>query len=215
MLTTIMNMQKDFQERLGVDFTNMTDKERAAFMRDHRGYLEDEVAEALYEMPYYKSWKNYESMTDAEKAEAWSKVRMELVDALHFFTNLLLAAGFTPEMLYNMYVHKNLENHRRQDAGYTADVSYREQCVDDVMNAPKCVISMDGTTERSDDFIAIINNTDGTTSLRYNTDALSMGMAVKLVAKAYVEMLSNCSTKEREEIESVIGEVGYKEVVHG
>ena len=47
MLATIMSKQRELQERLGYDFDKMTDEERAEFMRNHRGYLEDEVAEAL------------------------------------------------------------------------------------------------------------------------------------------------------------------------
>lgn len=214
MLTTIMNMQKAFQERLGYDFENMTDSQRAAFMRDHRGYLEDELAEALYEMPYYKAWKDYKGMSNENKEEAWRKVRMELVDAAHFFFNMLLAAGFTPEMFYNMYVHKNLENNRRQDAGYEAKVSYRNQEVDEVMQTPRCVVCMDGTSETTDDFIAVLSKPDGTTALRYNTDVLSMGMAVKLLANAYHNMLRECTPEERMEVQSIIGEIGYKEVAH-
>ena len=214
MLNTIMKMQKTFQERLGTDFNNMTDEQRAQFMRDHRGYLEDEVAEALYEMPFYKSWKNYDKLAEEEKAAAWDKVRMELVDATHFFVNLLLGAGMTPEMLYNMYVHKNLENHRRQDAGYDSDVSYREQGVDDVMSTSRCVVCMDNTTETSDDFIALLYRPNGNVALRYNTDVLSMGMAIRLLANAYANMLKDCTEEERAEVESIIGEVGYREVAH-
>jgi hypothetical protein len=40
----------------------------------------------------------------------------------------------TAEEVCTMYVKKNRENHRRQDLGYTADVSYREQSVEEVMN---------------------------------------------------------------------------------
>ena len=218
MLTTIMKMQKTFQERLGVDFEGMSAEERAKFMRDQRGYLEDEVAEALYEMPFYKTWKNYDKLSETERAEAWEKVRMELVDAAHFFINLLLGAGFTPEQFYNMYVKKNLENHRRQDAGYEANVSYRDQAVEDVMQAPQCMISMDGINEVASDFIAILEKPDGTTSLRYFTDPLSMGLAVKLLASAYRDMLKECTPEEQTEIRSIVGEFCYEskdeEAVH-
>ena len=133
-LAIIMEMQGALQKRLGNNFAEMSAEERAEFMRDHRGYLEDELAEALYEMPNYKTWKDYSAMSEEARAVAWSKVRMELVDALHFFMNLLLCAGMTADEVFSMYVAKNHENHRRQDAGYTADVSYREQSVEEVMN---------------------------------------------------------------------------------
>ena len=133
-LELILELQAELQKRLGFDYSNMTPQERADYMRDNRGYLEDEIAEALYEMPYYKSWKDYEKMTTEERAVAWSKVRMELIDALHFFMNLFLCAGMTADEIVSMYVAKNRENHRRQDVGYTADQSYRTQSVEEVMN---------------------------------------------------------------------------------
>ena len=134
MLKGIMEKQAELQLRLGTDFNNLTDDERADFMRNHRGYLADEIAEALYEMPGYKLWKDYSSMDAAAKEAAWAKVRMELIDSLHFFVNLLLCAGMTAEDVHDMYMAKNKENHRRQDDGYTADVSYRDQAVEEVMN---------------------------------------------------------------------------------
>lgn len=134
MFKTMMDMQRDLQKRLGYDFANMDPEQRAEFMRNNRGYLEDEIAEALYEMPEYKLWKDYSNMSDEAVAIAWQKVRMELIDAFHFFMNLFICAGMTAEEVFAMYVKKNRENHRRQDLGYTANVSYREQSVEEVMN---------------------------------------------------------------------------------
>ena len=134
MLKEIMNKQLELQNRLGTNFAELSDEQRAEFMRNHRGYLEDELAEALYEMPNYKLWKDYSNMTEDARNMAWQKVRMELIDCLHFFVNLLLCAGMTAEEVHAMYMAKNKENHRRQDSGYTADVSYREQSVEEVIN---------------------------------------------------------------------------------
>lgn len=206
MLTTIMNKQREFQERLGFKFSEMTEQERAEFMRNHRGYLEDELAEALYEMPGYKTWKDYSSMSTEAKEIAWQKVRMELIDALHFFVNLLLCAGFTADEVLNMYLMKNAENNRRQDAGYTADDSYRDQPVEDVMKQVCCTVAMDGDVKQSTDFIAILHKSNGDASIMYNTDTLSIGMAVKMLAKVYVDALSKCSDDERREIEAILGE---------
>ena len=206
MLTTIMNKQREFQERLGFKFSEMTEQERVEFMRNHRGYLEDELAEALYEMPGYKTWKDYSSMSTEAKEIAWQKVRMELIDALHFFVNLLLCAGFTADEVLNMYLMKNAENNRRQDAGYTADDSYRDQPVEDVMKQVCCTVAMDGDVKQSTDFIAILHKSNGDASIMYNTDALSIGMAVKMLAKVYVDALSKCSDDERRDIEAILGE---------
>lgn len=205
MLSTIMEMQRDLQKRLGTDFTKLSDEECAAFMRNHRGYLEDELAEALYEMPNYKLWKDYGNMSDEARAYAWQKVRMELIDALHFFVNLLLCAGFTAEEVYDMYVAKNKENHRRQDEGYTSDVSYRDQAVEDVLNEePTCTVVMDGEACGSNDFIAVLNMNDGESTVYYNTDALSLGMAAKMIIRQFNEALSKCSEDERKEINAIL-----------
>lgn len=206
MLKHILETQEKLQERLGYNFASMTAEERAAYMRDQRGYLADEVAEALYEMPFYKSWKNYSTMSATDTAEAWKKVKMELVDSLHFFVNLLLAAGFTAEELYEMYMSKNKENHRRQDEGYTHDVSYRAQPVEEVLREPEpsCMVMMDDTMESTNDFVAVLVKENGGMALRYYTDVLKLGLAAKLVAKRYAEMLNEMDEESRVDVESTI-----------
>lgn len=213
MLKDIMTKQRELQERLGYDFNNMTVFERAAYMRDQRGYLADEVAEALYEMPEYKLWKDYGGMTEQERDEAWKKVRMELVDALHFFVNLLLAAGFTPEELHRTYMAKNKENHRRQDAGYTSDVSYRSQSVEEVLREPEpnCMVMMDDTMESTNDFVAVLAKDDGGVALRYNTDALTMGMAAKILTERYHMMLDELDEEIQAEIKEIIRTTSMEE----
>lgn len=133
-LQEMLDAQKKLQEHLGTDFNALDAPETAQYMRNHTLYLEQELQEALYEMPYFKLWKNYSTMTDTEMLAAWDKVKMELVDAWHFFMNLLLCADINATDLYEMYMAKNKENYRRQKAGYTADVSYRDQSVNDVLN---------------------------------------------------------------------------------
>lgn len=202
MLQTIMDKQNELQKRLGTDFTQLNDEERAEFMRNHRGYLEDEIAEALYEMPFYKKWKDYSGMTDIDKALAWDKVKLELVDALHFFVNLLLAAGFTAEEVLDMYLAKNSENHRRQDEGYTADVSYREQSVEEVMThrgtaTNKCTVDIDGDCHVSDNYIAIL----GEGHVFYNTDLVTLLKASRLCMKVLYDELNKLPVEDKAEFE--------------
>ena len=211
-LTEIMEMQNALQKRLGADFSNMTLEQRAEFMRNHRGYLADEVAEALYEMPFYKQWKDYSKMSEEEIAIAWQKVRMELVDSLHFFVNLLLCAGMTPGEVHAMYVAKNKENHRRQDEGYTADVLYRDQAVEDVMKDAdqisipdvRCTVKMDGETYTGEDFVAIITKEDGNHSMFYNTDPVTIGIAIKMLTERFDAMMKTYSEEDRREICEVL-----------
>lgn len=220
-LETMLQMQKDLQERLGTDFGSLSTADKATFMRNHRGYLEDEIAEALYEMPMYKLWKNYDKLSEEDYRQAWQKVKMELVDAWHFFMNLLLCAGFTAEEFFEMYMAKNKENHRRQDAGYTSDVSYRDQSVEDVMKSgdfmagidPSCTILMDGKKVASTDFIAIIGHGPDSPEMIYHTDALTLGLAVAMCASRYHSALEECSPEEREAVEKTLEDLLNKEAV--
>jgi NTP pyrophosphatase (non-canonical NTP hydrolase) len=43
--------------------------------------------------------------------------REEIADLMHFVVNLALVAGMTSKELYDRYVEKNQENHRRIDYG--------------------------------------------------------------------------------------------------
>lgn len=133
-LEEMLAMQFGFQRRLDPNFPRMTNKERVAFIKEHSIHLNQEINEMLYELPFFKPWKDYSGMTDAEIDMAFEKARMECVDAWHFFMNIMLALDFDAAMFYKMYMAKNKENHRRQDVGYTADVSYRNQSVMEVMH---------------------------------------------------------------------------------
>lgn len=133
-LDHMLDMQQTFQERLGANFEGMTVRDRVAFIKEHSIHLNQEVNEMLYELPYFKPWKDYSGITDAAEQQALEKARMECIDAWHFFMNIVFALGFTPESFYEMYMAKNKENHRRQDEGYTADKSYRDQAVEEVMH---------------------------------------------------------------------------------
>lgn len=132
-LDDMMYKQQVFQERLGANFSSMTTRDRIVFIKEHSIHLNQEINEMLYELPYFKPWKDYTNITEQDEQEAIQKACMECIDAWHFFMNIMLALGFSPKSFHEMYVAKNKENHRRQDAGYTADVSYRNQSVEEVL----------------------------------------------------------------------------------
>jgi len=52
----------------------------------------------------------------------------EMVDAFHFFMNMMLHAGMKPNDLLRGYIKKNAENHRRQDEGYDGVSSKCPHC---------------------------------------------------------------------------------------
>lgn len=69
----------------------------------------------------------------------------------------------------------------------------------------KCIIEMDGVGHETDDFVAILSKENGDASIFYNTDALTLGMAVKMVARAFVECMHECSEEEQAEITAILG----------
>lgn len=132
-LEAMLSKQRDFQMRLNPAFLDMDIKERVAFIKEHSIHLNQEINEMLYELPYFKPWKDYSDVSPEKEAWMMAKARMECVDAWHFFMNIMLALGFNADEFVYMYMKKNDENHRRQDAGYTTDVSYKDQPVEEVL----------------------------------------------------------------------------------
>lgn len=72
-------------------------------------------------------------------------------------------------------------------------------------NKIMCTVEMDGKVTQSDDFVAILSKENGDAAIFYNTDALTLGMAVKMVAKAFVECMDACTEEERAEITDILG----------
>jgi len=102
-LDIIFKRQEQLQKALGTSYDQ-------GFINIMTMALIDELMESIRETPW-KPWK---------KQQIFNKERYkeELVGALHFFINLCLAAGFTPEGLYAAYINKNKINHKRQEDGY-------------------------------------------------------------------------------------------------
>ena len=69
-----------------------------------------------------------------------------------------------------------------------------------------CTIRMDGQLHESQDFVAVISRSNGDASIFYNTDALTLGMAVKLIAKEFVMCVSQLQPSEQAEIEAILGD---------
>jgi len=69
-----------------------------------------------------------------------------------------------------------------------------------------CMVVMDGKTTASTDFVAILARDSGDTSIYYNTDALTLGMAIKLIAKEFIHCISNCTPAEQDHIKAILGD---------
>ena len=68
-----------------------------------------------------------------------------------------------------------------------------------------CTVEMDGKVTKSSDFVAILSKKNGDTSIIYNTDALTLGMALKMVALEFTRCLDKCSEEEQDEIRDILG----------
>ena len=125
-LQQMMRMQLKFQERLDPNFNKMNLQQRVAFIKEHSIHLNQEINEMLYELPYFKPWKCYDNMSTTECNIAMDKAKEEMVDAWHFFMNMMLALGFSADQLGLMYAEKHAENNKRQDEGYDHTKIFRE-----------------------------------------------------------------------------------------
>ena len=81
------------------------------------------------------------------------------------------------------------------------------------MNKDVCTVQMDGEVKESTDFVAILSKDNGDASLFYCTDALTLGMAMKMVAKAFITEMNELSDEERSQIEEILGDAFIKEKV--
>jgi len=111
-LATIMRMQREFQEVvLGHgDLSAMDPKARADYFRTQSLSLVFELGEASNEIAW-KPWATSEHFN----REAFMS---EMIDGLHFWINLALLGGMTPEDVYRGYIKKQAVNRARQREGY-------------------------------------------------------------------------------------------------
>lgn len=118
-LEVMMEMQKKFQENIGFNFEEMTPKEKSAYIKEMHLWVVDEMSEGLHELKYAKGWsKKYDSWTEEETKLRDDNFKDEMVDAFHFFMNILIATGMDANELYERYLNKNEINIERQNTGY-------------------------------------------------------------------------------------------------
>lgn len=77
---------------------------------------------------------------------------------------------------------------------------------------PTCTVNMDGVDYTSDDFVCILSRDNGDASIFYNTDALTLGMAMKMVARSFVEAMKQLTEEERNSVCEVLNWHPEKEV---
>lgn len=116
-LLAMYHMQRDLQLRFqGRPFTDFTEPELVAEMRIQWVAIIKELGEALDEV----GWKPWAQYPDGGATIHRAPFHAEMVDAWHFFMNMMLIAGMTPDDLYQGYLRKNQVNHDRITNGYDA-----------------------------------------------------------------------------------------------
>lgn len=98
------------RESFGNDPKHLSGEALIDFIRWNTLALEDELHEALAET----GWKPWATSKHVNR-EAFIA---ELVDAFHFFMNLMLAVDCTADELFATYLEKHKLNAERQAAGY-------------------------------------------------------------------------------------------------
>ena len=124
----LLKAQRNLQTTaMGSDPMLLEGEERTRFIQWNAFALEDEIHEMTDEV----GWKPWASSRHVNELPALG----ELVDALHFWLNLCLAAAprdWTVEMLAHTmasgYLTKNAENARRQAEGYDGVAGKCVQC---------------------------------------------------------------------------------------
>jgi hypothetical protein len=115
-----LSLQRDmFARGKGIDYDNGTFKQKVDNITVQFRNLVLEFAE-MEEMLPFKEWKTYkpEHLLDWVSKEQEIETKFEYVDMFHFFMNIGLLIGITPDELSNMYYLKNKENFDRQNRGY-------------------------------------------------------------------------------------------------
>lgn len=118
-LDKMLENQKQLQENtMGYSFKDMTPQDKARYIKDMILWTTDELHEALHELPYAKDWSKKYEKEDYNHEKQWKLFKEEMIDAWHFFMNIMIAAGFTPEEIFKMYMEKSAINVERQKTGY-------------------------------------------------------------------------------------------------
>lgn len=137
-LSELMNLQKWLQEEiynkkrdLG-KFEDMTIGQIKDFLLTNKLAIDSEMMELFDSLggindgtasAAWKPWKStYNETQNKTLGDLTENDRLELffevADIFHFIFNIAISLGITPELLYNLYMAKNVENVERQKRGY-------------------------------------------------------------------------------------------------
>lgn len=119
--TDALKAQLELQKKsFGSDPTKLQGDERADWIRWNVLALQDELHEALQET----GWKPWATSRHVNRAAYIS----ELVDAFHFFMNLMLVVDCSAEEFLDKYAEKRKINVQRQAEGYDGVANKCRMC---------------------------------------------------------------------------------------
>jgi dimeric dUTPase (all-alpha-NTP-PPase superfamily) len=110
-LSEIFRLQKELNQRIGVDTDAMDDELRQKWILNYCRAMSQEVAELTDSVPW-KWWAKYQTFNK-------QNVRVEIVDLFHFLVSLAQVAGMSAEDLFDAYTKKHAVNVDRQHTGYS------------------------------------------------------------------------------------------------
>lgn len=134
---------------------------------------------------------------DADKFE-WLKG----IGAKQFKTPMVMSMAHGTYLLSIEHINNTPLDELRDNYDNSVNAHMHHQHLD---RENMCTVTLDGVTTQSDDFVAVLAKPNGDASITYNTDTLTMGMAMKMVAKSFIECMDECTEEERAEITEVLG----------
>ena len=82
-----------------------------------------------------------------------------------------------------------------------------EKVLEEATGMPiSCTVVMDNDAHVSDDFVCVMSRENGDASIFYNTDALTLGMSMKMIAKAFVDAMGALPEEERAMVSDILGD---------
>lgn len=110
-LNELFRLQKQLNQRIGVDTDDMTDAERQRWLLNYCRAMSQEIAELTDCVPW-KWWAKYQTF-DRQNA------RVEIVDLFHFLISAAQVLELSADDIFDAYTKKHRVNLERQASGYT------------------------------------------------------------------------------------------------
>lgn len=109
-LKEIFELQKELNERIGVNLENLSEEGKTAWVLNYTRAMQQEMAELIDSVPW-KWWAKYQKFDE-------QNAKVEIIDLFHFLISLAQVMGMTSDDVYEAYLKKNKVNHERQNSGY-------------------------------------------------------------------------------------------------